>query len=70
MIKIYSFLLVMLCLVASVIAQDSDSLFAQIKFDKKLHDFGEVKEGTTVEQVFFFSNIGNDTLRIQNVHGG
>ncbi|ABG59915.1 DUF1573 domain-containing protein [Cytophaga hutchinsonii] len=36
-------------------------------FEKKSHDFGDVKQGGKVTHVFKYKNTGNDTLRIDNV---
>lgn len=36
-------------------------------FEKKSHDFGDVKQGVKVTHVFRYKNTGNDTLRIDNV---
>jgi hypothetical protein len=39
----------------------------KIKFEKTEFDFGTITEGKSVEFVFKFSNIGNDTLVITSV---
>ena len=40
---------------------------ADFKFEKEVHDFGNVKEGTQAEYVFKFTNIGKEPLVITNV---
>ncbi|RZN83235.1 MAG: DUF1573 domain-containing protein [Winogradskyella sp.] len=38
-----------------------------IKFDKETHDFGTIENGTPVETVFKYTNIGNSMLVVSNV---
>lgn len=40
---------------------------ADFKFEKEVHDFGNVKEGTQAEYTFKFTNIGKEPLVITNV---
>ncbi len=40
---------------------------ADFKFEKEVHDFGNVKEGTQAEYVFKFVNVGKEPLVITNV---
>jgi len=40
-----------------------------IKFDKTLHDFGNIKQGDSVECVFKVTNTGNEPLVIENAQG-
>lgn len=40
-----------------------------IKWDKKSHDFGTIKQGEVVETVFTFVNLSKDTFQIENVKG-
>lgn len=43
--------------------------FAQgkIEFEKNTHDFGVVEEGATPTYLFYFKNIGDDTVRLSSV---
>lgn len=43
--------------------------FPVIKFDKKNHDFGEIKEGLIAETEFSFTNIGESDLIISDASG-
>ncbi|HEY9009278.1 DUF1573 domain-containing protein [Ohtaekwangia sp.] len=67
--KKYLFLVVMLGLVASAFAQApvSKAKGPVITFEKKTHDFGQIVQGDKVEQVFKFTNTGNEPLIITNV---
>lgn len=38
-----------------------------ITFEKKTHDFGDITDGDKVEEVFKFTNTGNEPLIITNV---
>ncbi|RNC80207.1 MAG: DUF1573 domain-containing protein [Winogradskyella sp.] len=38
-----------------------------IKFDKEIHDFGTIENGTPVETVFNYTNTGNSMLVVSNV---
>ncbi len=40
-----------------------------IKFDKTLHDFGNIKQGDNVECVFKVTNTGNEPLVIESAQG-
>ncbi len=40
---------------------------AKIEFEKKIHDFGTLKQGEVVEYAFKFKNIGGSALKIQDV---
>jgi hypothetical protein len=50
---------------AYVFAQQADS--AAIKFDNEKHDFGDITQGSTVENIFTFTNPGKMPLVISNV---
>lgn len=52
------------------IASGLDSGNAEMSFEKKLYDFGEVKQGEVVGCYFVFQNIGNKPLIISNVEAG
>lgn len=41
--------------------------FAVITFDKELHDFGSIENGTPVQTVFKYTNTGNSMLVVSNV---
>lgn len=58
--KFYTFLIVLLF---------SSSVFASSDIDFKVlvHDFGIVKEGDKATKVFDFSNLGEDSLQLENV---
>ena len=62
-----SSILILAFLLASAytFAQEADS--ASIKFDKEKHDFGDITQGSTVENVFTFTNPGKKALVISNV---
>ena len=38
-----------------------------IKFDKEVHDFGTIANGTPVETIFTYTNTGNSMLVVSNV---
>jgi hypothetical protein len=40
---------------------------ADFKFEKEVHDFGTIKEGTQAEYVFKYTNTGKEPLVITNV---
>lgn len=46
--------------------QVTNGKFPAISFNKKEHDFGEIKEGSKVETVFIFTNTGEADLIITN----
>jgi hypothetical protein len=50
---------------AYAFGQEADS--AAIKFDNEKHDFGDITQGSTVENVFTFTNPGKKALVISNV---
>lgn len=39
----------------------------QMKFEKKMHDFGDITEGATVSYTFTYTNPGTDTLIVSRV---
>lgn len=43
--------------------------FAEIKFDKYEHNFGDVIEGETVTHYFYFTNVGEVDLIISQANG-
>lgn len=42
---------------------------AKMEFEKASHDFGELEDGTIVDYVFKFTNVGNEVIRIKRVKG-
>jgi len=40
-----------------------------IKFEQDLYDFGQIKQGETVEHIFKFTNTGQHDLVISEAHG-
>ncbi len=42
----------------------------KISFNELHHDFGRVKQGSTVEHVFTFRNIGEGVLKIKKLKAG
>lgn len=46
---------------------DANPNAADFKFEKEVHDFGNVKEGTQAEYTFKFTNTGKEPLVITNV---
>ncbi len=42
---------------------------AKMEFVKASHDFGELADGTIVDYVFKFTNVGDEVLRIKRVKG-
>lgn len=40
---------------------------ADFKFEREVHDFGNIKEGVQAEYVFKFTNVGKEPLVITNV---
>jgi len=66
------FLIVLLAIAAQgfvlqASAQTAAANGAVITFEKKTHDFGDIVQGDKVEQVFKFTNTGNEPLIITNV---
>jgi hypothetical protein len=49
--------------------QVTNGKFPAITFNKKEHDFGEIKEGANVETVFIFTNTGDADLIISDAKG-
>lgn len=49
--------------------QNTNGKFPTITFNKKEHDFGEIKEGTKAETVFIFTNTGDADLIISDAKG-
>lgn len=49
--------------------QVTNGKFPAISFNKKEHDFGEIKEGAKVETTFIFTNTGEADLIISNAQG-
>ena len=52
---------------AAVVHLDDSAAYAQIKFEKSSHNFGEVHQGEKVEKVFIFKNTGTIPLLLSNV---
>ncbi|HEY9045225.1 MAG TPA: DUF1573 domain-containing protein [Ohtaekwangia sp.] len=52
---------------ASAFAQTAKVSGPVITFEKKTHDFGQIVQGDKVENVFKFTNTGNEPLIITNV---
>ncbi|MBX9851930.1 MAG: DUF1573 domain-containing protein, partial [Cytophagaceae bacterium] len=46
---------------------DTIKIADEIKFIKKLHDFGDVTEGDSVKYVFKFQNVGDRPLKINGL---
>lgn len=59
--------LVALLAIAAVAAPQAGQKGPQIAFEKKLHDFGEVRPNMDVPCEFWFRNVGTGELIIQNV---
>ncbi|MBK42717.1 MAG: hypothetical protein CMC83_02430 [Flavobacteriaceae bacterium] len=49
--------------------RDSKKLSASISFDKTIHDFGEIQNGTPVKTVFSYTNTGNSALVVSDIKG-
>ncbi|MBA4055151.1 MAG: hypothetical protein C0490_10595 [Marivirga sp.] len=64
--KKYFFLFVLLGFAVQGFAQ-ANSTGPVIKFDKKVHDFGDIFQGDKVEETFHFTNTGTEPLIITNV---
>ena len=60
-------LLIPLLLILSITANAQSADSAYIKFEKNKHDFGDIIQGTRVENVFSFINAGKIPLLISNV---
>jgi hypothetical protein len=65
--KKYLFLILALAVAAPIWAQTASTAGAVIKFEKSTHDFGDMKQGDKVEEVFRFTNTGTEPLVITNV---
>src|SRR5882762_1370252 len=67
--KKYFFLLIVLAFAAEGFAQATTAKAngPVITFEKKTHDFGDLTQGDKVENVFKFTNTGNEPLVITNV---
>ena len=67
--KKYFFVLIVLAFAAEGFAQATAAKAngPVITFEKKTHDFGDIAQGDKVEQVFKFTNTGNEPLVITNV---
>ncbi|MEI7596535.1 MAG: DUF1573 domain-containing protein [Bacteroidota bacterium] len=65
-VKVFSLFLLIF---GNVYAQDTIKKITQITFENTSFDFGVIKEeGGLVEHEFKFTNTGQDTLRLTNVH--
>ena len=42
---------------------------AKMQFQKTSHDFGELADGTIVDYILKFTNVGGEVLRIKRVKG-
>lgn len=65
--KKYLFLILALAVAAPIWAQTASTKGAVITFEKSTHDFGDIKQGDKVEEVFRFTNTGTEPLVITNV---
>jgi hypothetical protein len=64
----YLFLVLILGFTMTVFGQEAAKTDgAVITFDKKTHDFGDIKPGDKVEYTYHFTNTGNEPLIITNV---
>lgn len=45
---------------------EATSSFPEMTFDKQVHDFGDIAQGTAVEHIFTFTNTGKSPLVISN----
>jgi len=64
--KKFLILIISVLLATSVFAQ-TDIGGPHMTFEKKNHDFGDVKEGDKVTYVFKYKNTGTDTLKVDKV---
>lgn len=53
--------------VESAAERDSQIVFPTISFDKVMHDFGEIENGTPVETVFSYTNSGRSPLVVTDI---
>ena len=65
--KKYFFLFVIVGFAGLGYAQTAKLNGPVITFEKKVHDFGDMYQGDKVEEVFKFTNTGNEPLIITNV---
>lgn len=70
--KKYLILLFLVVFSAQVFAQQAKAPTAKLNgpiltFEKNTHDFGDIFQGDKVEQVFKFTNTGNEPLIITNI---
>lgn len=64
----YLFLVLFLGFAAAAVAQEAAKKEgAEITFQKKTHDFGDIAPGDKVEHTFYFTNTGNEPLIITDV---
>jgi hypothetical protein len=47
--------------------RDSQIIFPSISFDKTLHDFGDITNGTPVETIFSYTNSGRSPLVVTDI---
>ena len=47
--------------------RDSNVVLPSITFDKLLHDFGEIENGTPVETIFSYTNTGKSPLVVTDI---
>lgn len=67
--KKYFFVFVVLAFSAQAFAQTATAKAngPVITFDKKVHDFGDMYQGDKVQEIFKFTNTGNEPLILTNV---
>ena len=53
--------------VESAAERDSQIVFPTISFDKVIHDFGEIENGTPVETIFSYTNSGRSPLVVTDI---
>lgn len=53
--------------IQSVSLVTKDSIYAEMKFNREVHDFGATNKGDLLKYEFSFTNTGDDTLRIDKV---
>lgn len=53
--------------IISVNRANNDSVYAEIVFDKEIHDFGAVERGEKLSYTFSFRNSGNENLLVKNI---
>ena len=53
--------------IVSVQQAKRDSLYAEMKFNSEIHDFGSISKGDTVSGYFLLTNAGNMELRIDSI---